>query len=438
MINTTNFTLLILYSAYQGAYIMEYRIKDPSLAPSGRLQIEWAERHMPVVAKLIRERFNNSKPLKGLKIGLVLHVTKETAALVRTLVAAGASVRLAASNPLSTQDNVAAALVEQGIEVCAWRGMSENEYFDCIRWVCKWEPDIVVDDGGDLHATLHKEYEDIASRIIGGTEETTTGVIRLRAMERDGVLKYPVIAVNNAKTKMMFDNRYGTGQSTIDGILRATNILIAGKVVVVAGYGWVGRGIALRAKGMGARRVIVTEVDPIKALEAVMDGFEVMPMKEAAKIGDIFITATGNKAVIRKEHFMVMKDGAILANAGHFNVEIWIPDLEELAVEKRKIRPHVTEYRLKDGRRLYLLAEGRLVNLVAAEGHPSEVMDMSFANQALAIEYLAKNKGKLKPALYNVPPEIDYEVARLKLASMGIEIDKLTPEQEKYLRSWKI
>jgi len=417
---------------------MEYRVKDLGLADQGILQIEWAERHMPVVAKLIREEFRKSKPLKGVKVGAVLHVTKETAALVRTLREGGAAVRLAASNPLSTQDDVAAALVKEGIEVCAWRGMSDEEYFNCIRWVAEWKPDIVIDDGGDLHAMLHDKYPEIASKVWGGTEETTTGVIRLRAMAKQGILKYPAIAVNNARTKMMFDNRYGTGQSTIDGILRATNILLAGKVVVVAGYGWVGRGIAWRAKGMGARRVIVTEVDPIRALEAIMDGFEVMPMIEAAKIGDIFITATGNKAVIRKEHFEVMKDGAILANAGHFNVEIWIPDLESLAVSKRKIRPHVTEYRLRDGRRLYLLAEGRLVNLVAAEGHPSEVMDMSFANQALAVRYLVENKGKLKPGLYNVPPEIDVEVARLKLKAMGVEIDELTEEQKKYLESWKL
>jgi adenosylhomocysteinase len=414
------------------------RIKDPSLADKGMLQIEWAEQHMPVVARFIRERFSKEKPLSGVKVGAVLHVTKETAALIRTLVAGGATVRLAASNPLSTQDEVAAALASlDNVEVCAWRGMSEKEYFDCIRWVASWEPNIVIDDGGDLHATLHKEFPDIAAKIWGGTEETTTGVIRLRAMEREGILKYPAIAVNDAKTKMMFDNRYGTGQSTIDGIMRATNVLLAGKRVVVAGYGWVGRGIALRARGMGAR-VIVTEVDPIKALEAVMDGFEVMPMIEAAKIGDIFITATGNKKVIRREHFEVMKDGAILANAGHFNVEIWIPDLEELAVSKRQVRPYVTEYRLKDGRRLYLLAEGRLVNLVAAEGHPSEVMDMSFSNQALAVEYLVKNKGKLKPAVYLVPREIDEEVARLKLKAMGITIDQLIPEQVEYLKSWQL
>ena len=417
---------------------MEYRIRDPSLAPKGRLQIEWAEMHMPVVARMIRERFEKEKPLEGVKVGAVLHVTKETAALVRTLVAGGARVRLAASNPLSTQDEVAAALVEQGVEVCAWRGMSEQEYFGCIEFVARWEPNIVIDDGGDLHAMLHDRYPGVAERVWGGTEETTTGVIRLRAMEKQGVLKYPVIAVNNARTKMMFDNRYGTGQSAIDGVLRATNILLAGKVVVVAGYGWVGRGIAIRARGMGARRVIVTEVDPVKALEAVMDGFEVMPMREAARVGDVFITATGNKAVIRREHFEVMKDGAILANAGHFNVEIWIPDLEELAVEKRQIRPCVTEYRLRDGRRLYLLGEGRLVNLVCAEGHPSEVMDMSFANQALSVEYIVRNRGRLERRVYQVPLEIDEEVARLKLRAMGIEIDELTEEQKKYLESWKL
>jgi adenosylhomocysteinase len=414
------------------------KIKDPGLAEQGLIQIEWAEQHMPVVAKFIRERFEKEKPLSGVIVGAVLHVTKETAALVRTLVAGGARVFLAASNPLSTQDDVAAALAAQeGIEVCAWRGMNEKEYFDCIRWVASQKPNIVIDDGGDLHATLHKEFPDVASQVWGGTEETTTGVIRLRAMEKQGVLKYPAIAVNNARTKMMFDNRYGTGQSTIDGILRATNILFAGKKVVVAGYGWVGRGIAMRARGMGAR-VIVTEVDPIRALEALMDGFDVIPMIEAAKIGDIFITATGNKKVIRREHFEVMKDGAILANAGHFNVEIWIPDLEEMAVSKRTIRKYVTEYKLKDGRKLYLLAEGRLVNLVAAEGHPSEVMDMSFANQALSAEYLVKNKGKLEPKVYLVPDEIDQEVARLKLKAMGVEIDELIPEQVEYLQSWQL
>ncbi len=393
---------------------------------------------MPVTAKIIREVFREEQPLRGIRIGAVLHVTKETAALVRTLIEGGARVRLAASNPLSTQDDVAAFLVEEGVEVCAWRGMSSEEYFECIERVAIFKPDIVIDDGGDLHALLHEKHrEDVAKSVIGGTEETTTGVIRLKALEREGILQYPVIAVNNAKTKMMFDNRYGTGQSAIDGILRATNILLAGKTVVVAGYGWVGRGIAMRARGMGAN-VVVTEVDPIRALEALMDGYQVMSMEKAAAIGDVFITATGNKAVIRREHIEKMKDGAILANAGHFNVEIWIPDLESMSKSKREIRKYVTEYVLKNGRRVYLLAEGRLVNLVAAEGHPSEVMDMSFANQALAAKYLVENRGKLVNRVYEVPLEIDYRVAEYKLQSMGIVIDRLTPEQEEYLRSWKV
>jgi len=414
------------------------RVKDLSLASEGFKLIEWAERLMPVTASRIREDFSSKKPLTGIRIGAVLHVTKETAALVRTLVAGGASVYLAASNPLSTQDEVAAALSRlDNVDVCAWRGMSEKEYFECIRWVASSKPDIVIDDGGDLHVTLHREYPDVAEKVWGGTEETTTGIIRLRAMERDKVLLYPVIEVNNARTKMMFDNRYGTGQSSIDGILRATNILLAGKTVVVAGYGWVGRGIATRARGMGAR-VIIVEVDPVRALEAVMDGYYVTSMSEAAKIGDVFITATGNKKVIRREHLELMKDGAILANAGHFNVEIWIPDLEELALSKKNIRRYVTEYKLRNGRRLYLLAEGRLVNLVAAEGHPSEVMDMSFANQALAVRYLVENRAKLERALYPVPGEIDEEVARLKLQSLGIELEKLTDEQIEYLKSWEL
>ncbi|ADI32624.1 adenosylhomocysteinase [Staphylothermus hellenicus] len=417
---------------------MEYRVKSMELAEQGKLKIEWAENHMPVLM-LLRKKYSESKPLRGLRIGAVLHVTKETAVLMKALKDAGAEdVVLAASNPLSTQDDVAAALVEYGIRVYAWRGMSSEEYYWCINQVVRSNPDIVLDDGGDLHATIHREHLDLADKIIGGTEETTTGVIRLKALERDGLLKYPVIAVNNAYTKHLFDNRYGTGQSTFDGILRATNILIAGKVVVVAGYGWVGRGIAMRARGLGARRVIVTEVDPVRALEAVFDGFEVMPMIEAAKVGDIFITATGDKAVIRKEHMEKMKDGAILANAGHFNVEIWIPDLESLSAGKRLIRPNVTEYKLRDGRRIYLLAEGRLVNLVAAEGHPSEVMDMSFANQFLAVKYLYDNRGKLPPKVFNPPLELDERVARLKLESMNIEIDKLTKEQEEYLKSWTL
>ncbi len=415
---------------------MEYKVKDLSLAPRGRMQIEWARRHMPVL-ELIRKRFEAEKPLKGVRVGAVLHVTKETAVLVETLAAGGAEVWLAASNPLSTQDDVAAALAEEGIHVFAWRGETSEEYFWAIDVVASAQPHIVIDDGGDLHAHLHDKRIEVAEKVWGGTEETTTGVIRLRALEREGLLRYPVIAVNNALTKYLFDNRYGTGQSTIDGILRATNILLAGKVVVVAGYGWVGRGIAMRARGMGAR-VVVTEVDPVKALEAVMDGFEVMPMSRAAEIGDVFITATGNKDVIRAEHFLKMKDGAILANAGHFNVEISVSDLEKLAKEKREVRPCVTEYILENGKRLYLLAEGRLVNLVCAEGHPSEVMDMSFANQALSVEYLVKNRGRLERKVYNVPAEIDSEVARLKLRSMGIEIDVLTEEQKRYLSSWKL
>lgn len=415
---------------------LEYRVKSLDLADEGQLKIYWAERSMPVLMK-IREKESGSKPLRGVKIGAVLHVTKETAVLVRTLLASGAEeVVLAASNPLSTQDDVAAALVKDGVKVFAWRGQGVEDYYWCIRMVAEREPDVVIDDGADLHVALHKDYQSLAEKIWGGCEETTTGVNRLKALERDGVLKYPVIAVNNAFTKFLFDNRYGTGQSTFDGIFRATNALIAGKVVVVAGYGWVGRGIATRAKGLGARRVIVTEVNPIKALEAVYDGFEVMPMIKAAEVGDVFVTATGNIAVIRGEHVERMKDGAMLANAGHFNVEIWIPDLERLSIAKREVKPYVTEYTLKDGRRIYLLAEGRLVNLVAAEGHPSEVMDMSFANQYLAVKYIVENKDKLPRAVLNQPPWIDEEVAKLKLEAIGVEIDSLTEEQRKYLESW--
>ena len=415
---------------------MQSRVKDPSLAQEGRLKIEWAENHMPVLVEL-RRKYLERRPLEGVRISAALHVTKETAVLVRTLRDWGATVFLVPSNPLSTQDDVAAALAEEeGVTVEAWRGMTEDEYFGAIRDAARQSPDVVIDDGADLHVTLHQELPEVAERVIGGNEETTTGVIRLKALEREGRLKYPVIAVNNALTKYLFDNRYGTGQSTIDGILRATNVLLAGKRVVVAGYGWVGRGIANRARGMGAR-VIVTEVDPIRALEAVMDGFEVMTMREAAKIGDIFITATGDRDVITKEHMLEMKDGAILANAGHFNVEVSVSDLESIAVSKRVIRPNTVEYTLPNGRRLYLLAEGRLVNLVAAEGHPSEVMDMSFANQALAVLYHVNNKGKLRPGVYDVPREQDEEVARLKLKTMGITIDELTPAQAEYLRSWK-
>ncbi|MEL9939824.1 MAG: adenosylhomocysteinase [Ignisphaera sp.] len=413
---------------------MSYKVKDMSLAERGKKQIEWARMHMPVL-RIIADEFSREKPLKGIRIAAVLHVTKETAVLVETLVAGGAEVWLAASNPLSTQDDVAAALASEGVHVYAWRGETEEEYFNAIKTIASAEPQIVIDDGGDLHAHLHSAAQEIAKKVFGGTEETTTGVHRLKAMERQGILKYPVIAVNNALTKFMFDNRYGTGQSTIDGILRATNILIAGKIVVVAGYGWVGRGIAWRARGMGAR-VIVTEVDPIRALEAVMDGFEVMKMDEAAEIGDVFITATGNINVITKAHFEKMKDGAILANAGHFDVEVSVKDLESIAISKREIRDCVTEYVLPNGKRFYLLGRGRLVNLVCAEGHSSEVMDMSFANQALAARYIVENRGVLERKVYNVPLEIDRRVAELKLRSMGIEIDVLTDEQRKYLESW--
>lgn len=434
---------------------MSYRVKDISLAERGRLLIEWAERHMPVLMR-IRERFAKEKPLDGIKISASLHVTKETAVLVRTLVAGGATVTLVPSNPLSTQDEVAAALAEEGIHVYAWKGMNEREYYNAIGFAISQEPLVTMDDGADLTVTLHKlalgvrgnevayaletagdrDFAKLASGIYGGTEETTTGVIRLRAMAREGTLKYPIIAVNDSYTKYLFDNRYGTGQSTWDGILRATNILVAGKVVVVAGYGWVGRGIAMRARGLGARRVIITEVNPVRALEAVFDGFEVMPMNEAAEVGDIFITATGDINAITLDHILRMKDGAVLANAGHFNVEIDVAGLERVAAGKRRIRDYVVEYRLPNGKRVYLLAEGRLVNLVAAEGHPSEVMDMSFSNQALAVEYIVRNRGKLPLGVHKLPDELDMEVARLKLETMGIRIDQLTEEQRRYISSW--
>ncbi|RLF14628.1 MAG: adenosylhomocysteinase [Thermoprotei archaeon] len=411
---------------------MSYKVKDIGLAEKGRLLIEWAERLMPVLMK-VRERFAKERPLEGWRLGCCLHVTKETAVLVRTLMTGGAEVYLAGSNPLSTQDEVAAALAAEGAHVYAWRGETVEEYYECIMRVVEAKPQITMDDGADLTFKVHEAG---AKGVKGGTEETTTGVIRLRAMAEAGELRYPIIAVNDAYTKYLFDNRYGTGQSTIDGLLRATNILLAGKTVVVAGYGWCGRGIAMRARGMGAN-VVVTEVDPLRALEAVMDGFRVMSMKEAAKIGDIFITATGDINVIRGEHLKLMKDGAILANSGHFNVEICIPDLERLTAEKRRVRDYVDEYRLRDGRRLYLIAEGRLVNLAAAEGHPSEVMDMSFSNQALSAEYIAKSEG-LQPKVYKVPDEIDRMVARLKLEAMGVEIDELTEEQRRYLSEWRV
>ncbi|HUV76325.1 MAG TPA: adenosylhomocysteinase [Dehalococcoidales bacterium] len=412
-----------------------YDIKDPSLAEAGRQRIEWAYREMPVV-KLIRQRFSVEKPLQGIRISACLHVTTETANLVLTLKEGGADVILCASNPLSTQDDVAAALVDYAIPVNAIKGEDEATYYKHINTALDSKPQLTVDDGADLVTTLHTKRSDLIDNVIGGTEETTTGVVRLRSLDKAGELKYPIIAVNDAQTKYLFDNRYGTGQSSIDGVTRATNILWAGKKVVVCGYGWCGHGIAMRAKGLGSH-VIVTEVEPVRALEAVMDGYQVMPMLEAARVGDIFITATGDKSVIDKAHFQVMKDGAIVANSGHFNVEINIPALESLAHRKRRLRTFVDEYTLADGRCVYLLGEGRLVNLAAAEGHPASVMDMSFANQALCLEHLAKNRGKLESRVYPVPEKIDKQVARLKLEAMVIAIDKLTPEQKKYLTSWE-
>jgi len=412
----------------------EFKVKDQNLAPQGALLVEWATKHMPVLAQ-IRSRFEKEQPLKNVTVGACLHVTKETAVLAETLKAGGAEVALCGSNPLSTQDEVAAFLAEKGINVYAWRDQTTEEYFWCINRVLDHKPQVTLDDGADLVGTLHKERTELLANVTGGTEETTTGVIRLRAMEKDGALKYPIIAVNDAYTKYLFDNRYGTGQSTIDGILRSTSLLLAGKNFVVAGYGWCGRGLAMRAKGMGAQ-VIVTEIDPTKALEAIMDGFRVMPMNEAAKIGDFFVTLTGDISVIRKEHMLKMKDGAIIANSGHFNVEINIPDLENLSSSKRTVRPNLEEYSLKDGRKLYLLAEGRLVNLAAAEGHPSEVMDMSFSNQALSVEYLVEHRG-LETKVYRVPKEIDELVAGLKLKAIKVEIDELTEEQKKYLATWE-
>ena len=413
-----------------------YDVKDTSLAAQGRLRIQWAAQEMPVLG-LISERFEKEKPLKGVRLSGCLHITTETANLAKTLTAGGASLVLCASNPLSTQDDVASSLVvNDEIPVFAIKGEDNETYYKHIHAALEHRPQVTIDDGADLVSTIHKERADLVGDVIGGTEETTTGVIRLRAMARDGVLLYPIIAVNDALTKHYFDNRYGTGQSTIDGILRATNILLAGKNFVVAGYGWCGRGISMRARGMGAS-VVITEVDPLRALEAVMDGFRVMPMSEAAEIGEIFVTATGDVNVLDRHHFEVMRDGAILANSGHFNVEINIPALEKLAVEVREPRAGVGQYFMADGRRLSLLGEGRLVNLAMAEGHPASVMDMSFANQALGIEYLISKGSTLEKKVYPVPEEIDAEIARLKLAAMGLEIDTLTPEQEKYLSSWE-
>jgi len=410
-------------------------VKDPALAEKGKRKIEWANQQMPVL-QAIRKRFIKEQPLAGVRVSACLHVTSETANLAITLRDGGADVVVCASNPLSTQDEVAACLVKDyGIPTFAIKGEDNSTYYAHIYAALDHKPQITMDDGADLVTQLLTKRTDLVTNVIGGTEETTTGVIRLRAMAKDGTLRYPIIAVNDALTKHLFDNRYGTGQSTIDGILRATNLLIAGLKIVVAGYGWCGRGVAMRAKGLGAD-VIVTEVNPVRALEAVMDGFRVMPMAEAAKVGDIFVTVTGNKNVIAAEHFERMRDGAVLCNSGHFNVEIDIPALEKLSSSKRPARPFVDEYAMRDGRKLYLLGEGRLINLAAAEGHPASVMDMSFANQALSAEYLMKNAAQLEKQVYPVPEAIDRHIAKLKLETMGIQADKLTPEQEQYLSSW--
>ena len=415
---------------------MEYDVKDLKLAEKGKLKMEWAAKYMPVVS-MIKEKFVKEKPLKGVKISACLHVTSETGNLMQALKKGGAELALTASNPLSTQDEVAAALVKyHDIPVFAIKGEGKKTYYKHINQALDQNSQITMDDGADLVSTLHSKRKNLLECVIGGTEETTTGVIRLRSMAKNKILRYPIIAVNDANTKHLFDNRYGTGQSTIDGIQRATNILLAGLNFVIAGYGWCGRGIAMRAGGAGAK-VIICEVDPLRALEALMDGFQVMPLKEAAKIGDVLVTTTGDKDVISRDHFLRMKDGAIVANSGHFNVEINIPALEELAKSKRKIRDFVEEYTLKNGRKIYVLAEGRLINLAAAEGHPATVMDMSFANQALSVLYLRTEGRKLQKKVYVVPEKIDKEIARLKLKTLGVKIDRLTPEQKRYLAGWQ-
>lgn len=414
---------------------IKHEIKDPSLAPLGEERIKWAKSQMPVLNG-IQERFSKEKPLNKIKISACCHVTTETAVLALTLKAGGADCLLIASNPLSTQDDVAACLVKNhNISVCAIKGESTETYRKHVNFALEHEPNIIIDDGSDVVATLFKDRNDLIKNIIGTTEETTTGLVRLRAIQKDGILTFPSIAVNDSFTKHMFDNRYGTGQSTMDGIIRATNILIAGKILVVLGYGWCGKGVAKRASGLGAR-VVVTEVNPIKALEAIMDGYQVLPMEEACTIGDIFVTVTGNKSVIDKKHFEQMKDGAIVCNSGHFDLEINLEELVKMSKGKKAIRPFLEEYQLQ-GKKIFVLAEGRLVNLGAAEGHPALVMDMSFANQALACEYLVKNKGKLKPGVQKLPYEVDKEIANLKLKTLGIKIDNLTPEQVKYISSWQ-
>ena len=413
-----------------------HQIKDINLSEGGRVAIEWAESRMPVLMGL-RKRFQSEKPLAELQIAACLHVTKETAVLVETLMQGGAKVALCGSNPLSTQDNVASALAKTGVNVFAWRGQASSEYYDCIDSVLSYKPNVTLDDGADLVSTVHREHTDMIEGIFGGTEETTTGVVRLRAMAKDGALKYPIIAVNDAQSKSLFDNPLGTGQSALDGVIRATNVLIAGKDVVVVGYGRVGSGIAERAKGHGAR-VTIVETNPISALKAAMSGYKVTTMKDAARYADIVITATGDINVVRKEHLLEMKDKAILANAGHFDVEISKPDLEEVSVEKRKLGFCIDEYKLKNNKRVFLLAEGRLVNLGCAEGHPSDVMDLSFSIQLLCVEYILKNKGRLVSTVLDVPKDVDLEVARLKLHSMGISIEELTEEQKRYLTSWEM
>jgi adenosylhomocysteinase len=416
---------------------MDYDVKDLSLADKGSLRVEWAMREMPVLSS-ISDRFAKEKPLAGVRLAACLHVTTETAALMKTLKAGGASLSVCASNPLSTQDDVAAYLAKyEEIPTFAIKGEDSDSYYRHINQALDLKPHLTMDDGADLVFTVHSKRQELIDNVWGGTEETTTGVIRLKAMANDGVLRYPMIAVNDATTKYLFDNRYGTGQSTIDGVLRATNRLFSGSVFVVSGYGWCGRGVAMRAQGMGSR-VIITEADPLKALEAVMDGYQVLPMRQAAEIGDIFCTVTGDIKVIREEHFLVMKDGAILCNSGHFNVELDLEALSRLSTQNRQIRESVQEFKLKNGKSLFVLGEGRLVNLAAAEGHPSVVMDMSFANQSLASEYLAKNHDKLEKKVYPMPAVIDREIARLKLAAMGVQIDILTPEQEKYLASYDL
>ncbi len=417
--------------------LVDYDVKDVTLADEGNLKIDWAEATMPVL-RLIKKRFKRQRPLAGMRVTVCLHVTTETANLVKTLQAGGAEVHLCASNPLSTQDDVAASLVQHdGVAVFAVKGEDNETYYEHIQSAIDHRPHITMDDGADVVSTLHVKRKDLIKHVIGGTEETTTGVIRLRSMANRKVLKFPVISVNDADTKHLFDNRYGTGQSTLDGIIRSTNRLISGTTVVVAGYGWCGRGVAMRARGMGAN-VIITEVEPVKALEALMDGYRVMPMEQAAAIGDFFITVTGNLRVLRGEHFTAMKDGAIVCNSGHFNVELDIPALEALSRKRRMVRPGVEEFTLKNGHRVSLLGEGRLVNLAQAEGHPSSVMDMSFANQALSAEYLVKHHKKLEKKVYPVPPDIDKEIARLKLDGVGVTIDKLTRQQKKYLASWEM